>query len=427
MSGIREIIVPALGESVTEASVVKWLKSAGQAVTVDEILLEIETDKITLEVTAPITGVLEEIIAGNGATVAVGGLLGLIRMGAEKPAIVSSKDTITSSKPSEQDVFLSPAARKAVADNHLDPSQILGTGKEERITKEDVFLAFEKETIPKDKEYFKEQKKEISPELKPEPKEFFPESKPELKEFFIAEVSDLPSLARREERVRMTQLRKKIAERLKYAQNTAAILTSFNEVDMGNIQAFRARYKESFAKKHGIKLGLMSFVVKASIAALKEIPIVNSEIDGDEIIYKNFFDIGVAVSAPQGLVVPVIRDADQLSFAGIETRLAALSDKAREGKLSMDDLKGGTFTISNGGVFGSLLATPILNPPQSAILGMHKIQERAVVIDGKIEIRPMMYAALSYDHRIIDGREAVTFLVRVKELLENPERLLLDL
>ncbi|MBM3570818.1 MAG: 2-oxoglutarate dehydrogenase complex dihydrolipoyllysine-residue succinyltransferase [Alphaproteobacteria bacterium] len=391
-----EIKVPTLGESVKEATVAKWLKAAGEAVKADEPLVELETDKVTLEVNAPATGKLSEIRAAAGATVGVGDVLGLID-GAVGAAAAAPKQTLApAAKPaapgSSAAPALSPAVRKMVEETKVSPTAIAGTGKDGRITKGDVIQHVEARTAA------------------PQP----------------AAPAVPRNLGPREERVRMTRLRKRIAERLKIAQNTAAMLTTFNEIDMSHVMALRKAYAEAFEKKHGVRLGFMSFFVKASIAALKELPAVNAEIDGDDVIYKNHYDIGVAVGTEQGLVVPVVRDADQLGFAEIEKTINALGKKARDGKLSMDELTGGTFTITNGGVYGSLMSTPILNPPQSGILGMHKIQPRPIAVGDKIEIRPMMYVALSYDHRIIDGREAVTFLVRVKEAIEDPQRLLLE-
>ena len=391
-----EIKVPSLGESVTEATVAKWFKQVGDAVAVDDLLVELETDKVTLEVNAPTSGTLEVIAVPEGDVVEVGALLGTITEGAvtspaanankEKPA---PKAEATKSAPAAQSsgAVASPAARKIASENGLQAKDIPGSGKGGRVTKGDALQAAAK-GVPAQN----------------------------------AVVSNGP----REERVRMSRLRKRIAERLKESQDTAAILTTFNEIDMTNVIAMRNLYKEGFQKKHDVKLGFMSFFVKASVNALKEIPSVNAEIEGDDIIYKNYYDIGVAVGTPQGLVVPIVRDADKLSFAGIESTITGLGAKARDGKLTMDDMTGGTFTVSNGGVYGSLMSTPIINPPQSGILGMHKTQMRPMVVDGKIEARPMMYIALSYDHRIIDGKEAVTFLVRVKEALEDPQRLLLD-
>ncbi|MQP64044.1 2-oxoglutarate dehydrogenase complex dihydrolipoyllysine-residue succinyltransferase [Niveispirillum sp. SYP-B3756] len=401
-----EIKVPTLGESVTEATVARWLKKVGETVQVDEALVELETDKVTLEVNAAAAGTLTEIVAGEGANVAVGALLGTISAGgaaaapkpaaaaAPAPAPVAAQAPVAA--PAAAGVM--PAARKVAEDNGVDPTTLAGTGKDGRVTKGDVIQHLE---TPK-----------AAPAPAPAPKAAAP-SGPRSK-------ADL------EERVRMSRLRQRIAERLKEAQDTAAMLTTFNEVDMTNVIAMRNQLKDAFEKKHGVKLGFMSFFVKACLVALKELPAVNAEIDGTDLVYKNYYDIGVAVGTPQGLVVPVVRDADKLSFAGVEKTIGELGRKARDGKLSMEDLSGGTFTISNGGVYGSLMSTPILNTPQSGILGMHKTMDRAVVINGKVEVRPMMYLALSYDHRIIDGREAVTFLVRVKECIENPERILLD-
>jgi len=404
------IVVPQLGESVTEATVAKWLKAVGDPVKVDEPLLELETDKVTLEIYASAAGTLIEIRVPAGATVEVGAVLGVIGNGAAKlsappapakaapakaaspaaPAAAPAK-AAPAAKPAVPAAPLAPSVRKLVVENSLEPAAIPASGKDGRLTKGDVVQHLE-------------QAKSAPAAMPP---------------------AATPAAGSREERVRMTRLRKRIAERLKEAQNTAAILTTFNEVDMSGVMALRARMKDDFEQRHGVKLGFMSFFVKACIVALKEIPAVNAEIDGEDIVYKNHYDIGVAVGIDHGLVVPVVRDADRLDFAGIEKTIAALALRAREGKLTIDELTGGTFTITNGGTYGSLLSTPILNPPQAGILGMHKIQKRAVVIDDRIEIRPMMYVALSYDHRLIDGREAVTFLVRVKECLEDPQRLLL--
>ncbi|MBI1775655.1 MAG: 2-oxoglutarate dehydrogenase complex dihydrolipoyllysine-residue succinyltransferase [Proteobacteria bacterium] len=404
-----EIRVPALGESVSEATVAKWLKGVGDAVAQDEPLVELETDKVTLEVNAASAGTLAEIAAPVGSNVAVGGLLGSIAdgggAGAAKPAAAARQAAAAAPakpaappRPAQQapaQQSLSPAVRKLAEETKLDVSKLPGTGKDGRVTKGDVLTALEK----------------------PQPS---PPAAP-------AGPHAPRALGAREERVRMTRLRKRIAERLKAAQNTAAMLSTFNEADMSRVMAIRESHKEAFDKRHGVKLGFMSFFVKACIAGLKEIPAVNGEIDGDDIIYKNHYDIGVAVGTEQGLVVPVVRDADQLGFAGIEKAINELGRKARDGKLTLEDLTGGTFTISNGGIYGSLLSTPILNPPQSAILGMHKIQKRPMAVGDTVEVRPMMYLALSYDHRIIDGREAVMFLVHVKEAIENPGRLLLEI
>ena len=401
-----QIVVPPMGESVSEATVAKWLKKVGDAVRMDEPLVELETDKVTLEVNATAAGIISEIKAPQGSNVGVGAVLGVIQAGtaavsaptasatttapakATAPVAANAPVPTTTAKPA-----VMPAALKQAGDRGINPYEISGTGKGGRVTKEDV-VAF------------------VPPDSAPAAKTALQPTGPR-------------NNASREERVKMTRLRKVIAERLKEAQNTAAMLTTFNEVDMGNVMALRNTHKDAFEKKNGVKLGFMSFFVKACIQALKELPSVNAEISGDDIIYKNYYDIGVAVGTPNGLVVPVVRDADVLNFAEIEKTIGDLGKRAKDGKLSMSDLSGGTFTITNGGIYGSLMSTPILNPPQSGILGMHAIKERPVAMNGKIEIRPMMYLALSYDHRIIDGREAVTFLVRVKECIENPERLLL--
>jgi len=424
-----DIMVPTLGESVTEATVAKWLKAPGDAVAVDEPLVELETDKVTLEVNASAAGTLAEIVAPAGSNVGVGALLGRIGDGAgdakaapkaaaAKPAAPAAPPP-AAAKPAPQPAPapamaaaapLSPAVRKIVEENQLDPAKIAASGKDGRLTKGDVVQFMER------------------PAAAPAPAASAPApSAPAPSTPTAPRVGD-PA---REERVRMTRLRKRIAERLKQAQNTAAMLTTFNEVDMSHVMALRSQYNDAFEKKHGVKLGFMSLFVKACIHALKEVPAVNAEIDGDELVYKNYYDIGVAVGTPQGLVVPVVRDADKMGFADIEKKIAELGKRARDGKLALDELSGGTFTISNGGIYGSLMSTPILNPPQSGILGMHKIQKRPMVVSDKagdkVEIRPMMYLALSYDHRVVDGREAVTFLVHVKDAIEDPQRLLLGL
>ena len=410
-----EIKVPTLGESVTEATVIQWFKSAGESIATDEMLLELETDKVTLEIPSPAGGRLAEIRADAGDNVEVGAILGLIEEGVAGDA--SAKKTEPAPAPqSEPDVpaaaaqhSLSPAVRKMVVENDLDPATIPATGKDGRITKGDVLKVIDAAAAPTP---------EAAPAPAPQPTAA------------AAKPTPTPTAPRidndREERVRMTRLRQRIAERLKEAQNTAAILTTFNEVDMSNAMALRKEYRDIFEKKHGVRLGFMSLFVKAVITGLKEIPAVNAEIDGTDIIYKNYYHIGVAIGSPQGLVVPVLRDADQLSLAGIEQAIGDLAAKAREGKLAIEDLMGGTFTISNGGIYGSLLSTPILNPPQSGILGMHAIKKRPMVVGDGIEARPMMNLALSYDHRIIDGGEAVTFLVRVKECIEDPQLMLLE-
>jgi 2-oxoglutarate dehydrogenase E2 component (dihydrolipoamide succinyltransferase) len=409
-----EIVVPTLGESVTEATVAKWFKAEGEAIAVDEPIVELETDKVTLEVNASAAGTLSEISAKEGDNVEVGALLGLIGEGAAtatpkaKEKAVPAEAAAAAPAPAapapaaenDDSDKLSPAVRKLVDENNLDAAQITGTGKDGRLTKGDVLL------------FMKDGGAAAAPAAAPAT------AKPAAP---AAPRDEDP----REERVKMTRLRKVIAERLKDAQNTAAMLTTFNEIDMTNVMSARKKFQDDFEKRHGCRLGFMSFFVKACIVALQELPAVNGEIDGDELIYKNYYDIGVAVGTEQGLVVPVLRDADKRSFADVEKGITDLGLRARDGKLSMDELTGGTFTITNGGVYGSLMSTPILNPPQSGILGMHKIDRRPVAVGDSIEIRPMMYVALSYDHRIIDGREAVTFLVRVKECIEDPERILL--
>ena len=409
-----EIKVPALGESVVEATVAQWFMAAGEAIAADEPLVELETDKVTIEVPAPAGGTLTEIRAGTGENVEPGAVLGVIdEAAAAKKAAPAAPAPETAEKAAPPAALaagerpLSPAVRRLVAESRLDPAAIPATGKDGRLTKCDVLAALEGAAAAP----------EPAPPPSPAPEPAVPAAP--------APAAPSPE-AGREERVHMTRLRRRIAERLKEAQNTAAILTTFNEVDMSSVMALRKNYRDAFEKKHGARLGFMSFFIKAVVVALKELPVVNAEIDGDDLVYKNYYHIGVAVGSPQGLVVPVVRDADRLSFAGIEKTVAELAAKARDGQLALADLMGGTFTITNGGIYGSLLSTPILNPPQAAILGMHKIQERAMVVDGRVEARPMMYLALSYDHRIIDGREAVTFLVRIKECIEDPERLLLD-
>jgi len=397
-----QIKVPTLGESVSEATVAKWFKAVGEAVKADEPLVELETDKVTVEVPAPAAGFLSEILVAAGATVEVGAVLGLIAAGAGAAATPVAAVAAPAAAVQPEAAPAMPSARKLAADAGLDTATLAGSGKGGRVTKGDVLEAIQA-PAPQ------------SPPLKPAAPAPAAPSGPRPK-------------AALEERVRMTRLRKRIAERLKEAQHTAAMLTTFNEVDMTALMDLRTQYKDTFEKKHGIKLGFMSFFVKAAITGLKEWPAVNAEVDGEDLVYKNYYDIGVAVGTPQGLVVPVLRNADQLGFADVEKTINELGRKARDGKLSMEDLTGGTFTISNGGVYGSLMSTPILNPPQSAILGMHKIQQRAMVMpDGAIKARPMMYLALSYDHRIIDGREAVSFLVRVKECIEDPTRILLEM
>lgn len=417
-----QIIVPPMGESVAEATVAKWLKQVGDSVKLDEPLVELETDKVTLEVNAAAAGVISAIKAPAGSNVAVGALLGeinAISSGAGTPlpsapvkAPAPSAAPANAAGATTGAATVMPAAQKMAQERGVNPYAIAGSGLGGRVLKEDVLAAAAKPAAPT--------LAAVPPAVPAAAPAVAPIAKP------AAAPSGPRARGDREERVRMTRLRQRIAERLKEAQNTAAMLTTFNEIDMTNVIALRNQHKDNFEKKHGVKLGFMSFFVKACIVALKEIPAVNAEIDGEDLVYKNYYDIGVAVGTPQGLVVPVVRDADALSFAATEKTIGELGKKARDGKLSMAELTGGSFTITNGGVYGSLMSTPILNPPQSGILGMHATKERVVAVNGKIEIRPMMYVALSYDHRIIDGREAVTFLVRVKECIENPERILLD-
>ncbi|MBN9023052.1 MAG: 2-oxoglutarate dehydrogenase complex dihydrolipoyllysine-residue succinyltransferase [Rhizobiales bacterium] len=410
-----DIRVPTLGESVTEATVGQWFKKVGDVVKADEPLVELETDKVTLEVPAPASGVIESITVEAGGTVGVGAVLGAISSDAGAAAPTGKPDQKTETTkpiaagPEETKLREAPAAKaapaakpapagtapsaaKILAEKGIAADAVAGSGKDGRITKADAMSARAEAPKP-----------------------------------VAVRAPSAPDDASREERVRMSRLRQTIARRLKEAQDTAAMLTTFNEVDMTAVMEMRSRYRDVFEKKHGVKLGFMGFFVKACVQALKDIPAVNAEIDGTDIVYKNYYHIGVAVSTERGLVVPVVRDADQLSIAGIEKAIANLAKDARDGTLSIEAMQGGTFTLTNGGIYGSLMSTPILNAPQSGILGMHKIQERPMVVGGKIEARPMMYLALSYDHRIVDGKEAVTFLVRVKEVLEDPERLVLDL
>ena len=410
---MTEIRVPTLGESVTEATIGKWFKKPGDPVAVDEPLVELETDKVTIEVPAPAAGVLGEIAAKDGETVAVGALLGQIKDGAgapprpRRPTAPSAREAraivpLPRRKAPAADIPLAPSVRKLAAESGMDAATVPGSGKDGRVTKGDMMAAIERAAA--------------APTPVAQPAAAMQVRAP-------SPADD----AAREERVKMTRLRATIARRLKEAQNTAAMLTTFNEVDMSAVMHLRNQYKDLFEKKHGTKLGFMGFFVKACVQALKEIPAVNAEIDGADLIYKNYYHIGIAVGTEKGLVVPVVRDCDQKSLAQIEKEIAGLGRRAREGALKIEEMQGGTFTITNGGVYGSLMSTPILNAPQSGILGMHKIQERPMVVAGKIEARPMMYLALSYDHRIVDGREAVTFLVRVKEVLEDPARLVVDL
>ncbi len=434
-----EIRVPALGESVTEAIVGKWFKAAGESVNADEPLVELETDKVTVEVPAPASGVLGEIKAAEGTTVAVGAVLGAISNGAATAAIAAAAPPASPAPspppaaakaapakaepaPAERqnsEMPPSPAARKKLAEAGLDVGAVSGSGKRGQVLKEDVPAAQPSEP--------KETAQPGEPEAAAAPAPAFQGTAPVPVPMQNLRLPVAANDAGREERVRMTRLRQTIAQRLKDAQNTAAILTTFNDVDMSAVMKLRSEYKELFEKRHGIKLGFMGFFVKACLQALKEIPAVNAEIDGDEIIYKNYYHIGVAVSTERGLVVPVVREADRMGLAEIEAQISDFGKRARDGKLGIADMQGGTFTITNGGVFGSLLSTPILNAPQSGILGMHRIEERPVVRDGQVVARPMMYLALSYDHRIVDGREAVAFLVRVKECLEEPQRFILEL
>jgi len=399
---MTDVMVPSLGESVTEATVSTWFKKPGDVVKVDEMLCELETDKVSVEVPSPVAGVLAEIIAPEGTTVPAGARLAIVTEGATA-AVAAPKAAAPVAAPvvpAGKDVEDAPAAKKAMAEAGLTSAQVTGTGRDGRIMKEDVAKAAAAPAAAA----------ASTPAPAAIPRAPIPADD-----------------AAREERVKMTRLRATIAKRLKDAQNTAAMLTTYNEVDMSGVMELRNTYKDIFEKKHGVKLGFMSFFVKACIHALQEVPEVNAEVDGQDVVFKNYVHMGVAVGTPNGLVVPVLRDADQMSFAGIEKKIAEMGARARDNKLTMADMQGGSFTISNGGVYGSLMSSPILNPPQSGILGMHKIQDRPVVVGGQIVIRPMMYLALSYDHRIVDGKGAVTFLVRVKEALEDPRRLLMDL
>jgi 2-oxoglutarate dehydrogenase E2 component (dihydrolipoamide succinyltransferase) len=409
-----DIRVPTLGESITEATVGKWFKKAGEPVGVDEPLVELETDKVTLEVNAPSTGVLSEITVETGQTVAVGALLGQLSGGAAAPVGAAAQAPAAKASPAPAAATAmppAPAAAKMAAEDKIDLASVAGSGKRGQVLKGDVIAAVAAARAP-------------SPIVAPALLQPAPMPAPAP---VPAARTTTPDDGAREERVRMTKLRQTIARRLKDAQNTAAMLTTFNEVDMSEVMALRARYKDAFEKKHGAKLGFMGFFVKACVQALREVPAVNGEIDGADLVYKNYYHLGIAVGTDKGLIVPVVRDADKLSLAEVEKAIAAMGKRARDGQLTLEALQGGTFTITNGGIYGSLMSTPILNAPQSGILGMHKIQDRPIAVGGKVEIRPMMYLALSYDHRIVDGREAVTFLVRVKEALEDPARLVLDL
>lgn len=419
-----EITVPTVGESITEATVLKWLKAVGDTVTVDEPLVELETDKVTVEVNAPSSGVLESIAAQEETDVEIGSVLGVIAEGAAPAATAEAEpepepEAESEAEADQQDAEteqsdMAPSVRRLVEEHQVDTSNIEATGKGGRLTKGDIL-----ENIKSNKERLKSQKD--TPAVDEEPV-------PEPVESVAPSVAVPPAVAGpREERVRMTRLRQRVAERLKEAQNTAAMLTTFNEVDMSASMEMRRRNNEAFEKKHGVKVGFMSIFAKACVVALQEYPAINAEISGDEIVYKNYYDIGIAVGTEQGLVVPVVRDVGSMSFAQIEHQIRDYGKRARDGQLSLDELQGGTFTITNGGVYGSMMSTPILNVPQSGILGMHNIVQRAMVMpDGSIEARPMMYLALTYDHRIVDGREAVGFLVRVKECVEDPSRIMLD-
>jgi 2-oxoglutarate dehydrogenase E2 component (dihydrolipoamide succinyltransferase) len=413
-----EIRVPTLGESVSEATVGKWFKQPGEAVKIDEPIVELETDKVTLEVNAPASGSLSEVAAKTGETVGVGALLGSIGAAgtlsaapaaAPAPAKPAPAPAAAPAAPAKVATAMPPApsAAKIATENGVDLGAIDGSGKRGQVLKGDVLTALSTPAPAP-----------AAPVMAPAPAPLLPA---------FARAPSPPDDSAREERVRLTKLRQTIARRLKDAQNTAAMLTTFNEVDMTDVMAMRTKYKDLFEKKHGVKLGFMGFFVKACVQALKEVPAVNAEIDGADLVFKNYYHIGIAVGTEKGLVVPVVRDADRLSVAGIEKSIADFGKRARDGHLTIEEMQGGTFTITNGGIYGSLMSTPILNAPQSGILGMHKIQERPVVIGGKIEARPMMYLAVSYDHRVVDGKEAVTFLVRIKEALEDPARLVLDL
>ncbi len=437
-----DVAVPALGESITEGTLAQWLKKPGEAVAADEPIATLETDKVSVDVPSPSAGVLSETLVKEGDTVAVGAVIARIDEKAtagaaaapspakeaadattnpagagENPQLRGSEHAPEPAVNGDDDAVttLSPAVRRAVLEHHVDPSKIKGTGKDGRLTKDDVLAAA--------------QAQQGGPVHEPEARSPAPQpsAPPQPAPAPQPAQTKAQTGERHEERVKMTRLRQTIAHRLKEAQNTAALLTTFNDVDMSAVIEARGKYKDLFEKKHGIRLGFMGFFVKAVALAAKDIPSVNAKIEGDEIVYHDFLDVSVAVSAPKGLVVPVVRNADRMTFAEIEKTIAEFGKKAKEGTLTVDDMSGGTFTISNGGVFGSLLSTPIINPPQSAVLGMHRIEERPVVKDGQIVARPMMYLALSYDHRLVDGREAVTFLVRVKEAIEDPTRLLIDL
>ena len=410
-----EVVVPQLPESVSDATLINWQKKPGDFDNKNENLVDLETDKVVLEVTAPESGILGQILKENGAIVTAGEVLAILKLqSAEESTPVEPIEKSTQSPiNNEEDIPLSPSVRRLIHENSLNPNEIIGTGKSGRLTKSDVLEHLNKSTTAT---------VHVAPTVTEKPQTATLSSKPEINQQAPESVSIRP-----EQRVAMTRLRAKVAERLLQAQQNAAMLTTFNEVNMQSVIDLRNQYKDRFEKKHAVKLGFMSFFVKASIEALKHFPAINASIDGSDIIYHGYYDLGIAVSTPRGLIVPVLHDADQLDFAGIEKTIASYGEKARAGTLSYDDLKGGTFTITNGGVFGSMLSTPILNPPQCAILGMHAIKERPVVENGQIVIRPIMYLALSYDHRLVDGREAVQFLVTIKECLESPAHLLLNI
>ena len=402
---MTEIRVPTLGESVTEATVATWFKQPGESVAIDEMLCELETDKVTVEVPSTVSGILSEIVAHEGETVGLDAILGIISEGDIQPTENNNDQKISSISNDKiqisndtKDFENAPSAKKLMNENKINENNVVGTGRDGRVMKEDVLAVLNSESSTKRSE------NQLTDQIQ----------------------EDEVDTSKHQERIKMSRLRMTIAKRLKEAQNTAAMLTTYNEVDMSSVMKIRSKFKEVFEKKHNVKLGFMSFFVKACCHALNEVPEVNAQIDEDHLVFNRFVNMGVAVGTPTGLVVPVIKNADKMSFAEVEKSISNLGKKARDGKLSMDDMKGGTFTISNGGVYGSLMSSPILNYPQSGILGMHKIQERPIAIDGNVVIKPMMYLALSYDHRIVDGKGAVTFLVRVKEMLEDPHRLLMD-
>jgi 2-oxoglutarate dehydrogenase E2 component (dihydrolipoamide succinyltransferase) len=437
-----EVKVPTLGESITEATLGAWLKQPGDAVAQDEPIASLETDKVAVEVPSPVAGTMGAQRAAVGDTVAVGAVIATVEAGAAATPVnpqgagenIAPKEAPAPAPDAEEveegdapHLTLSPAVRRIVLEHHLDPSKIKGTGKDGRLTKDDVLAAAESQENGSPAKGTHQSSTLMGPKAGAQAPQAEGPSAPQAAPAPTQAWTPASAGERKEERVRMTRLRQTIAKRLKEAQNTAALLTTFNDVDMSAVMAARSRYKDLFEKKHGIRLGFMGFFVKAAALAARDVPAVNASIDGEEIVYHDYMDVSVAVSAPNGLVVPVLREAQGLSFAEIEKRIADFGKRAKDGTLKIEEMQGGTFTISNGGVFGSLLSTPIINPPQSAVLGMHRIEERPVVKDGQIVARPMMYLALSYDHRLVDGREAVTFLVRMKEALEDPTRLLIDL